>query len=50
MLCIWWDIRGPIHYELLKPSEKLNAERYCQQLDDLKTAVQEKRPGTGDFQ
>ena len=44
MLCIWWDIRGPIHFELLKPYEKLNSERYCQQLDNLKTALQEKRP------
>ena len=44
MFCIWWDIRGPIHYELLKPSEKLNSEKYCQRLDDLKTAIQEKRP------
>lgn len=44
MLCIWWDIRGPIHYELLKPNEKLNSEKYCQQLDNLKIAVQEKRP------
>ena len=44
MLCIWWDIRGPIHYELLKPNEKLNSEKYCQQLDNLKTAVQKKRP------
>ena len=44
MLYIWWDIRGPIHYELLKPSEKLNSDKYCQQLDNLKTAVQEKRP------
>ena len=30
MLCIWWDIRGPIHYELLKPNKKLNSEKYCQ--------------------
>ena len=44
MLCIWWDIRGPIHYELLKPNEKLNSEKYCQQLDNLKTAVEKKRP------
>ena len=43
MLCIW-DIRGPIHYELLKPNEMLNSEKYCQQLDNLKTAVQKKRP------
>lgn len=44
MLCVWWDIRGPIHYELLKPNEKLNSERYCQQLDDLSKALKEKRP------
>ncbi|GFV87618.1 hypothetical protein TNCV_779021 [Trichonephila clavipes] len=29
-LYIWWDIREPIHFELLKPSEKLDSERYCQ--------------------
>ena len=39
MLCVRWDIRGPIHYELLKSSEKLNFEKYCQQLDDLKTVI-----------
>ena len=44
MLRIWWDIRGPIHYELLKPNEKLDSEKYCQQLDNLKSAVQKKRP------
>ena len=44
MLCIWWDIRGRIHYELSKPNEKLNSEKYCQQLDNLKIAVQKKRP------
>ena len=44
MLCIRWDIRGPIHYELLKPNEKLDSEKYCQQLDNLKTAVEKKRP------
>ncbi|KAG6801015.1 mariner transposase [Apis mellifera caucasica] len=43
MLRIWWDIRGPIYYELLKLNEKLNSEKYCQQLDNLKTAVQKKR-------
>uniref|UniRef100_A0A1I7WBK2 Histone-lysine N-methyltransferase SETMAR n=1 Tax=Heterorhabditis bacteriophora TaxID=37862 RepID=A0A1I7WBK2_HETBA len=44
MLCMWWNIQGPIHYELLKPNEKLNSERYCQQMDDLNKALKEKRP------
>ncbi|GFX85495.1 histone-lysine N-methyltransferase SETMAR [Trichonephila clavipes] len=43
MMCIRWDIRRPIHFELLKPNEKLNSERCCQQQDNLKTALQEKR-------
>ena len=29
--------RTNIYYELLKPNEKLNSEKYCQQLDNLKT-------------
>ena len=44
MLRIWWDIRGPIHYELLKPNEKLDSEKYSRQLDNFKTAVEKKRP------
>ena len=39
MLCIWWDTQGPVHYELLKPNERLNSEKYCQQLDDLSKAL-----------
>lgn len=46
MLCIWWDIRGLIHYDIPKPKEKLNLENCCQQPDNYNTAVQEKRPGT----
>lgn len=43
MLCIWWDVRNPIHYNYLKPNEMLNSENYYQKLDNLKTAVQDKR-------
>ena len=28
MLCIWWDQKGVLYYELLKPGETINAERY----------------------
>jgi hypothetical protein len=31
-LCIWWDISETIHYELLKPGEKITAEVYFEQL------------------
>lgn len=44
MLCIWWDRKGPIHYELLKPDERINSEMYCRQLDDLNRELKIKRP------
>ena len=28
MLCVWWDQKGVIYYELLKPGETVNIKRY----------------------
>ena len=36
-----WNV---IHYELLKPCETVNTERYRQQIMDLNQALREKRP------
>ena len=36
-----WNV---IYYELLKPGEKVNTERYRQQMIDLNQALREKRP------
>jgi len=44
MLCIWWDMRSVVYYELLKPSETINSQRYQLQLMRLKQAIQAKRP------
>lgn len=44
MLCIWWDIRGPIYYELLKPNETINSDKYCQMLEKLEVELKKKRP------
>ena len=44
MLCIWWDQKGMLYYELLKPGETINGERYRTQLIRLKRAIAEKRP------
>ena len=44
MLCIWWDQKGLLYYELLKPGETINGERYRRQLIRLKRAIAEKRP------
>ena len=39
-----WDQKGVIYYELLKPGETANTNRYQQQTIDLNRALQEKRP------
>ena len=44
MLCIWWDKKGVLYYELLKPGETINEERYRTQLIRLKRAIAEKCP------
>ena len=41
---VWWDQKGVIYYELLKPGETVNTERYRQQMIDLNQALREKRP------
>ncbi|GFT76501.1 mariner Mos1 transposase [Trichonephila clavipes] len=42
MPCIFWDEDGPIYYELLKPGETINTDRYKQQLLNLNDAILEK--------
>ena len=44
MLCIWWDQKGVLYYELLKSGETINGERYRPQLIRLKRTIAEKRP------
>ncbi|XP_018046256.1 PREDICTED: histone-lysine N-methyltransferase SETMAR-like [Atta colombica] len=44
MLCVWWDWKGILYYELLPNNKTINSEKYCSQLDELKTAIEQKRP------
>ena len=44
MFCVWWDQKGVVYYELLKPSETVNTKRYQQQLIDLNRSLLKKRP------
>ena len=44
MLCIWWDQKGVLYYELLKPGETINGESYRTQLIGLKREIAERRP------
>jgi len=32
MLCIWWDQKGLVYYELLKPDDSITGDRYRLQL------------------
>lgn len=44
MLCLFWDQKGLVHFELLQPGETVNQDRYQQQMRDLTAALLEKRP------
>ncbi|KAA5779762.1 hypothetical protein F3H09_32330, partial [Pseudomonas aeruginosa] len=41
MLCVWWDWKGIIHYELLPPGRTIDSELYCEQLIRLSKKLRE---------
>ena len=43
MLCIWWDWKGVLYYEIFPENQTINSNKYCSQLDQLKAAPNEKR-------
>ncbi|XP_004208958.2 histone-lysine N-methyltransferase SETMAR-like [Hydra vulgaris] len=44
LLCVWWSIRGIVHFEVLIPGQTVNADLYCQQLDRVNQALVENYP------
>ncbi len=44
MLCVWWDEKGVVYYELLKPRQTVDASLYSQQLMRLSQELEKKRP------
>ena len=44
MLCIWWEWKGVLCYELLLENQTINSNKYCSQLDQLKAALDKKHP------
>ncbi len=47
MLCVWWDMHGMVHQELLPPNTTINASYYCAQLERVEAELKIKRPGLG---
>ncbi|GFT73917.1 histone-lysine N-methyltransferase SETMAR [Trichonephila clavipes] len=43
LLCIWWDWKGIIFYELLPYGQALNSDLYFRQLNRLKLMINQKR-------
>ena len=44
MLFVWWDQCGVVYFELLKPGETVNTDRYRQKIINLNHVLIEKRP------
>ena len=44
MLCVFWDIEGVVHWELLDAGTTLTAAIYSQQLEKVAVALRQKRP------
>ena len=45
MLCVWWDVRGIVYYELLPANTTVTAAVYCDQLERVKAELEKNRPG-----
>lgn len=44
MVCVWWDVKGVIHWEMLERNQSINAQLYCQQLQRVADAIAQTRP------
>lgn len=44
LLCIWWDSKGLIFFEMLNPGETINSDIYQEQLYAVQECLSEKRP------
>ena len=45
LLCVWWDYKGILYFELLSSGDTINSYKYYTQLEKLREALAEKRPG-----
>ena len=33
LLCVWWDYKGILYFELLSSGDTINSDKYCTQLE-----------------
>ena len=43
VMCVWWDGKGVLYYELLLESQMINSNKHCSQLDQLNVTLDEKQ-------
>lgn len=43
MICVWWDCRGLVYWEMLDNEITINKEHYLAQLQRVNEAIQQKR-------
>ena len=44
LLCVWWNIQGIIHFEVLEPGQTITSDLYCEQLERVNQALINKHP------
>ena len=44
MLCVWWDYKGIIYYQILPQNQTVNSDVYCRQLSNLAEKLERLRP------
>lgn len=44
MVCVWWDMKGIVHWELLPRGTTIDADYYCEQLERVQDALRKRRP------
>ena len=43
-LCVWWDFKGIIYFEILPQNQTINSVVYCRQLSNLAEKLERLRP------
>ena len=46
-MCVWWDWKGVLYYELLLENQVINSKKFFSQLDQLKAELHERHPELG---